>query len=131
MKSTSICRSCQASMYSGFEVRTIVCASESFLTSVPATRLISSRDVQAIMSAARSIPASWSTRRVAPLPAHRADVVAVGERLQPRGVEVDDGDVVVVVERLDDGRADLPGPEEDDLHGDRSLDGRQAAASAT
>ena len=68
MKSTSICRSCQASMYSGFEVRTIVCAVESFLTSVPATRLISSRDVQAIMSAARSIPASWSTRRVAPLP---------------------------------------------------------------
>ena len=69
MKSTSICRSCQASMYSGFDVRTIVCASETFFTRVAATRLISSRDVQAIINEALSMPASWSTRRVAPLPA--------------------------------------------------------------
>ena len=69
MKSTSIWRSCQASMYSGFDVRTIVCASEAFFTSVAATRLISSRDVHAIISDAFSMPASWSTRRVAPLPA--------------------------------------------------------------
>ena len=68
MKSTSIWRSCQASRYSGFEVRTIVCVSESFFTSVAATRLISSREVQAIISAARSMPASWSTRLVAPFP---------------------------------------------------------------
>ena len=68
MKSTSICRSCQASRYSGFEVRTIVCVSESFFTSVAATRLISSREVQAIIRAAWSMPASWSTRRVAPFP---------------------------------------------------------------
>jgi hypothetical protein len=68
MKSTSIWRSCQASMYSGFDVRTIVCAPESFFVSVPATRLISSREVQAITRAARSTPASWRTRRVAPFP---------------------------------------------------------------
>ena len=68
MKSTSIWRSCHASRYSGFEVRTIVSAGESFFTSVAATRLISSRDVQAIMRSAASMPASWRTRRVAPLP---------------------------------------------------------------
>ena len=68
MKSTSISRSCQASRYSGFEVRTIVCASEMLFASVPATRLISSRDVQAIMRSASWTSASWSTRRVAPLP---------------------------------------------------------------
>ena len=56
-----------------------------------------------------------------PVALDRADVVLVRESLQPRGVEIDDRDLVLFVQRLDDGRADLPGTEEDDLHGDRSL----------
>ncbi len=46
----------------------------------------------------------------------RADVVAVGERRQPRGLHVDHGDVVLVVERRHDRRANLPRPDDEDLH---------------
>ena len=52
--------------------------------------------------------ASWRTRRVAPLPF----TVRMSKRYESAcsrpGVEVDDGDLVIFVQRLDDGRADLP-----------------------
>ena len=46
----------------------------------------------------------------------RAEVVAVGERLEPVARGVDHREVVLRVERLDDGRADLPRTDDDDLH---------------
>ena len=63
------------------------------------------------MSAASCDPGILENAARGAVPAHGADVVAVRERLQPRGVEVYDGDVVVVVQRLDDRRADLTRPE--------------------
>src|SRR5215207_8090116 len=47
----------------------------------------------------------------------RAYVEVVGERIQPAPVEVDDGKLVlrVLVERLDDRRADLTGSDDEDL----------------
>ena len=61
---------------------------------------------------------------------HRADVEVVRERLQPRGVEIDDGDLVIAVQRFDDGRAHLPRADKDDLHGDGSLVPTQVSVSA-
>jgi hypothetical protein len=46
----------------------------------------------------------------------RAEVVAVGERLQPVARRVDHREVVLAVKRLDDGRPDLPCTDDDDLH---------------
>ncbi len=47
----------------------------------------------------------------------RHDVVAVRELPEPPRVEVDDGEVVLVVKRLDDRRADLAGADDHDSHG--------------
>ena len=47
----------------------------------------------------------------------RADVEAVRERLEAVAYDVDHGQVVLRMERLDDGRSDLPCPHDDDLHG--------------
>ena len=51
----------------------------------------------------------------------RADVEAVRERLEAVAYDVDHGQVMLVVERLDDGRADLPCTDDDDLHAAGSL----------
>ncbi len=51
-----------------------------------------------------------------PVPSDRANVVPVGERLQPGRIEINHRDVVLLVQRLADGGADLAGSEEDDLH---------------
>ena len=88
--------------------------------SVPATRLISSRDVQAIMRSASWTSASWSTRRVAPLPFTVRTSKRYESACSRGGVEIDDGDLVIAVQRFDDGRAHLPRADKDDLHGDGS-----------
>ena len=51
----------------------------------------------------------------------RGDVVALRDRGQPLLVEVDHGQLVLVVERLDDRRADLAGADDEDLHRRRVL----------
>ena len=56
-----------------------------------------------------------------PVPSHGADVVPIRDGLESRRVEVDDRDLVVRVQRLDDGRPDLAGSEDDDLHDVRRL----------
>ena len=48
---------------------------------------------------------------------HREDVEAVREPVEPVRVEVDDGDVVLVVERLGDRAAHLPRSDDQHLHG--------------
>jgi hypothetical protein len=69
MKSTSIWRSRQTSRYSGFVVRTIVCVrGDRLLVNIAAMMFGSSREVHAIRRSAPVIPASWSVRRLAPLP---------------------------------------------------------------
>jgi hypothetical protein len=47
---------------------------------------------------------------------HRRHVVAVRERAEPFRVEIDDDELMLSVERLDDGRADSPGSDDEDPH---------------
>ena len=71
------------------------------------TMFVSSRDVQAISRSASLIPAAESTRRLAPFPSTVCDVVALRDRGQPLLVEVEDGQLVLVVQRLHDRRSDM------------------------
>ena len=50
------------------------------------------------------------------VPLHGAAVVAIGELGESAGVDVDDGELVLLVERIDQGLPDVPGAEHDDLH---------------
>ena len=117
MKSTSIWRSCQASRYSGFDVRTIVCVSRELLHERRGDEIDlvagGAGDHQCRPVDARLL--EHPPRGAVSL--HRPHVVAVRDGLQPGGVQVDDRDLVVFVQGLDDGCADLPGAEHDDLHG--------------
>ena len=116
-------------MYSTFDVRiTVVARGASTRANEQATRFTSSRDVQAMKRSA-SLDARLAERPPAgAVRLDRADVVAVGERLEPVADDVDHREVVLVVERLDDGRADLPRPDDDDPHARRSVS-LSAAAS--
>ena len=51
-----------------------------------------------------------------PVGLDRPEVVAVGQRLEPVSGRVDHREVVLAVQRLDDGRPDLPRTDDDDLH---------------
>ena len=97
MKSTSSWPSRQTSRYSGFVVRTIVVVrGEIAFVIIAATMFDSSRDVHAItgrLGDARP-PEDAPARAVA---LDRGDVVALRERRQPRLVEVDHGQLVLVV----------------------------------
>ena len=46
----------------------------------------------------------------------RRDVVAIGDRLEPRHLRVENGDLVIRVESLENGRTDLACPDEEDPH---------------
>ena len=122
MKSTSSWPSRQTSRYSGFVVRTtVVVRTEQAFEIIAATMFVSSREVQAISRSASVIPAAASTRRLAPLPSTVCDVVALRDRGQPLLVEVEDRQLVLVVKRLHDRRADLAGADDEDLHVRRLL----------
>ena len=117
MKSTSSWPSRQTSRYSGFVVRTTV------VVRVRAglrdhrrddVRLVARRagDQEVGLRDARR-------REHAPagaVPLDRGDVVALRERREALLVEVDHGQLVLVVERLDDRRSDLAGADDEDLH---------------
>ena len=75
---------------------------------MPATRFTSSRDVQAMTRSALSDSGRCEVLAARPVALERRDVEAAGERLEARRLGVDHGDLVLVVERLDDRRADLP-----------------------
>ena len=79
--------------------------------------LTSSREVQRDQEVGLVDPRLPERPAARAVPLERDDVVAVRERAQPLRVEVDDDDLVLVVERLDDGRADLPRADDDDPHG--------------
>ena len=124
-KSTSSWPSRHSSTYSTFDVRmTVVAFGASRRANIPATRLASSRDVQAITRSASPTPASARSRRLAPLPSNVDDVEAVGERLKPRRLGVEDGQLVLVVKRLDDRRPDLARADDEDPHGAEAYSGR-------
>jgi hypothetical protein len=46
----------------------------------------------------------------------RGDVVALGQRLEARGLEIDDRDVVIGMQRLDHLRADEARPDHENAH---------------
>ena len=70
------------------------------------------RDEQVSVRGARLL--QRLTARAVPL--DRPDVEAIRERLEPLADGVDHGEVVLTVERLDDGRADLSCTDDDDPH---------------
>ena len=132
-KSTSRRPSRHSSMYSMLEVRmTVVARGASILANVAATRLASSRDVHAITRSASATPASARAAARA-VRLDRDDVVPVGERRQPPRVEIDHGQVVLGVERLNDRGADLARADDEDLHGGGRVHPpvRRSEASAT
>ena len=117
MKSTSISRSRHASRYSSLVVRTIVLVSGArFREKIAAIRLISSRDVQAIIRSDSRSPASWRVRAAGAVPLDRRDVEAIRERRESSRVEVDDRHVVLAVQCLDDRCPHLPGSDHEDPH---------------
>ena len=96
--------------------RSTVFAPDRRLTRIAQTRLASSRGLQAISRSACSAPALTTTRRDVPSPCTVRTSKRSASASRLRGVERDDRDVVLLVERLHDGAADVPGTEHDDPH---------------
>ena len=117
MKSTSSWPSRQTSRYSGFVVRTtVVVRFEQAFEIIAATMFDSSRDVQAIRRSVSVMPAAREHAPAGAVPLERGDVVALREGREPLLVEVDHRQLVLVVQRFDDRRADLAGADDEDLH---------------
>ena len=117
MKSTSSWPSRQTSRYSGFVVRTtVVVRFEQAFEIIAATMFDSSRDVHAIRRSVSVMPGGREHAPAGAVPLDRGDVVALRDRREPLLVEVDHRQLVLVVERLDDRRADLARADDEDLH---------------
>ena len=106
----------QASSSSTLVVRTTVFAFERRLTRIAQTRFASSRGLQASSRSASSTPRLAHDLARGAVALHGPHVVGVGERLQPGGIDVDDREVVLLVQRVDERAADVPGSQHDDLH---------------